>query len=77
MLAVLDDALARHPQRRGIAVELTVPAIRFTDPPATFVGTPIPQVDGSRVYGYTRGQCQRMRAVILAAAAADTGRTDG
>ena len=77
MLAVLDDALAHHPSRRGIAVELTVPAIRFTDPPSVFVGKPIPYPDGTRTYGYTSGQCQRMRAVILAAANEDTRSGDG
>ena len=71
MLTALDDALAHRAPARVIVVELTVSMVRFTDPPMVFMGKPIPQVDGSRVYGYTRKQCEQMRAVILAAAAED------
>jgi hypothetical protein len=76
MLDMLDAALAdavAHPssrlpwrRRRALIVHLTAPRVLGES------GLPDgPDEQGRLVFGYTAAQCRRMRATILAAAAAD------
>lgn len=77
MVAVLDDAIAAAPRkRRAIALELRAPGGRVVVgvPPVTIVGKFLGHDEGGPVFGFTRRQCEEIRAVILGAAAEDAGR---
>lgn len=70
LLAVLDDAIADSPwwRPRRVVLELVNERTVLGER-----GQRLPDEAGAHRYGFTRAQCKRMRAVILAAARADAG----
>lgn len=74
MLAVLDDAIACAPSgRRSIALELYVAGGTVLGVKGKHLGS----TERGPVFGFTRRQCEEIRAVILAAAAEDAGANHG
>lgn len=70
MVAALDDAIAHAPRgRRKIALELRAPGGAVLGVYGKYLGRD--PVDGVPVYGFTRRQCEQVRAIILTAAAED------
>lgn len=70
MLTAVEDALAAAPTRRGrrrVVLELRAPGGSVLGVHGKHLGVD----DHGPIYGFTRAQCEEIRAVILAAARDD------